>query len=99
MAVVIPIAFFFRSWIFRSYWEGEAVAPREYMIGCIALWASIEIGGLLALLGCIVSGSLIPDIFPAVVAFVLFTPFWPSGQAMVSDVGKERDAELYRHPR
>ena len=60
---------------------------------------AIEIGGLIALVGCFLSNSLMPNLLPAVVAFMLYMPFWPSGEAMTRAVGSEDDPEVFRHPR
>ncbi len=99
IAVSVPLAFFWRDRIFKSYWTGEVVPPRAYLRGMAVVWVTIEIGGLLSLAGCLVAHSLIPNIVPAMVAFVLFTPFWPSGHAMVRAVGTSDDNEIFEHPR
>ena len=65
----------------------------------LILWLTIEVGGVMALLGCLVSGSLLPNLLPAMVAFMLFTPFWPSGRAMTNPVGNDDDFEVYEEPR
>ena len=99
MGLAVPVSFFVRARIFRDYWMGKVVEPRDYLRGMLTVWGTIEIGGIFALVGCAVSGAVIPCILPAMVAFMLFCPFWPSGDAMVSPVGAEDDSELFRHPR
>ncbi len=99
IGVTVPIAFWFRSRLFRDYWSGGVVSPGRYLSGMLSIWVALEIGGLLGLIGCFVSKSLMPSILPALVAFMLFTPFWPSGQAMTRAVGSYEDSELFKHPR
>ncbi len=99
LALAVPLSFFLRSREFRAYWTGERVTPSHYLKGMLIVWLTMEIGGLAALLGCIVSQSLLPNLLPAMVAFVLFVPFWPSGRAMTSALGNEDDPEKYAEPR
>jgi hypothetical protein len=99
MAVAVPAAFFWRSREFKAYWEGKCVAPGHYLRGMLIIWLTIELGGLMALAGCIATGSLLPNLLPAMVAFMLFTPFWPSGRAMTNPVGNDDDFEIYEEPR
>ncbi|MEX0652894.1 MAG: hypothetical protein WD534_00280 [Phycisphaeraceae bacterium] len=99
LLVVTPAAFLLRYHLFKSYYEGRPVDPASYLKGMLTIWLAPEIGGIIALLGVLLSGSLLPGLLPAAVAFMLFTPFWPSGQAMVARVGAEDDEQVFRRPR
>jgi hypothetical protein len=99
LAVAVPAAFFWRSREFKAYWEGKCVSPARYLRGMLTLWLAIEVGGVMALAGCLVSNGLTPNLLPAMVAFMLFTPFWPSGRAMTHPVGDDDDFEVYEEPR
>jgi hypothetical protein len=100
MITVVPASIFWRSWHFRAYWSGDCVAPRSYLIGMLGVWATIEIGGLASLIGCIVTRSLLPTMLPALVAFMLFVPLWPSGRSMICHhKGDSDDPETYEEPR
>jgi len=99
LRTAIPGAFVLRSHCFKSYWQGRTVEPRSYLRGMVTVWLAMEIGGLIALTGCLVSGQLLPGLMSAAVAFMLFTPFWPSGHAMTDPVGAVDDDEVFRHPR
>jgi len=99
LGVAVPASFFIRSRYFRDYWAGGLTNPTDYLRGSLIVWVTIEIGGLISLLGCFMSNALMPNVLLAVVAFVLFTPFWPSGEAMTVALGAEDDAEIMRHPR
>ena len=99
LALAVPAAFFWRSRIFKAYWSGQVVAPRDYLKGMLTIWLALETAGLIGLSGCLVSGSILPCLLPALVAFMVFIPFWPSGRAMSRPVGNEDDAELYEEPR
>lgn len=100
LALAVPAAIFWRSKVFRRYWNGEVVRPREYLRGMIGVWVTIEIGGLLSLFGCLMSNTLMPCMLPAAVAFMFFTPLYPSGSAMVRrNVGNAEDPARYEEPR
>jgi hypothetical protein len=99
IAVGLPAAFFVRSRLFKDYWEGKVVSPKDYLRGMMTIWLTLEIIGVFSLLGCIVTGSLVPCMVPALLAFMFFAPFWPSGDAMVNAVGASDDAEVFKHPR
>jgi hypothetical protein len=99
LLVVVPLASFWRSRLFKPYWSGETVAPRKYLLGMVILWLSFEVGGFISLIGCLVSHSLLPNLLPAMVAFGLFMPLWPSGRSMTHHVGNQDDPETYEEPR
>lgn len=99
LLVTVPAAFMLRNYVFRAYWENQPVSPRSYLRGMLTIWLAPEIGGLIALAGCWASGEWMPNLLPAAVAFVLFTPFWPTGRAMYEPVGHEEDDEYFRYPR
>jgi hypothetical protein len=99
MALGVPGAFFWRSRIFRGYWTGRFVSPRDYLVGMGTIWMSLEIGGLIALIGCLASHTLLPNLLPALLAFMLFTPLWPNGHSMIRPLHDERDPAHYEDPR
>ncbi|HVT90583.1 MAG TPA: hypothetical protein VHD56_17140 [Tepidisphaeraceae bacterium] len=99
MVFAVPLAFFGRSRLFKGYWAGEIVPPREYLMGMILIWGAMEIGGLFALAGCLISGTLLPNLLPALLAFMLFTPLWPNGHAMTRPLVNEHDPGEYEEPR
>jgi hypothetical protein len=69
------------------------------LFGMLAIWAALEFGGIIALLGCFVDHSLLPNLLPALVAFMFFVTLWPSGKSMVRSIGNEEDAGVYEEPR
>lgn len=96
----IPMAFYIRSKLyFRSYWEGKPVSPRQYLRGMLLVWTVIELAGILSLVGCIVSGELIPNLIPALLAFVVFITQWPNASAMTEVTGNKDDPSVFQHPR
>jgi hypothetical protein len=99
LIVVVPAAIFWRSRLFRSYWTGQCVSPKSYLIGMISVWVTLEIGGIFSLIGCLMTQSMLPNLLPALVAFMLFTPLWPSGRAMICCRGNTDDPEAYEEPR
>jgi hypothetical protein len=99
IALVVPAGFFVRARIYRKFWRGGVVTPREYLTGMLAVWGTLEFGGLFSLVGCLLNNHLMPNMLPAALCFVLFTPFWPSGLAMVRPVGTQDDSTVFAHPR
>ncbi|MFA9477591.1 hypothetical protein ACERK3_04705 [Phycisphaerales bacterium AB-hyl4] len=99
LLLATPGAFLLRHHVYRSYWEGRSVDPESYLKGMITIWIAPEVGGIIALVGVLFSGTLLPNLLPAAVAFMLFAPFWPTGRAMVDTVGAADDDEVFRHPR
>ncbi|MGA3066205.1 MAG: hypothetical protein ABSF29_05080 [Tepidisphaeraceae bacterium] len=99
LLVAGPGSFFARSNIFKAYWSGQTVSPGKYFSGMLLIWLALEIGGLFSLAGCLVDRQLLPNLFPALVAFMFYVTFWPSGRAMVRQTGNLEDAALYEEPR
>jgi hypothetical protein len=99
LLVVVPASFFWRGRLFKTYWSGHPIPPAKYLHGMLAIWSALEFGGIIALLGCIVERALLPNLLPALIAFMFFVTLWPSGKAMVSSVGHEEDASVYEEPR
>lgn len=100
MAIAIPASIFARSRLFRAYWQGESVAPRVYLMGMTLVWATIVVSGLASMVGCMMSGTLLPNLVPALVAFVVYLTMWPSGRVMIGErQGLSEDPEHYEEPR
>lgn len=98
-ALAVPAAFFLQGRAFKGYWQGHCVDPRSYLRGMLSIWMSLELSGLLALVGCWVTGTMIPTMLPALVAFILFVPLWPNGHAMTRPLVSEHDGADYEEPR
>jgi hypothetical protein len=99
LIVVVPIAFFFRGRMFKSYESGHPVEPIKYLYGMLAIWTALEFGGIISLLGCFINHSLLPNMAPALAAFMFYVTLWPSGKSMVRHVGNVEDASIYEEPR
>ncbi len=99
LGLSVPLAFWLRSYCFKSYWQGRVVEPRSYIKGMVWIWGSLVLGALLALLGVLLSGQLMPGLLVAGLALMLYLPFWPSGRAMTLPVGGEDDDQVFLHPR
>ena len=94
-----PLSFFWRGHVWQAYWAGKPVTPGKYLFGMMSIWLALEFGGLLSLVGCIVDHSLLPNLLPALVAFMFFVTLWPSGRAMFKTCGNENDPQVYEEPR
>jgi hypothetical protein len=100
LAVGVPGAYFVRSRLFfRDFWAGRPVTPRQYFYGMVLIWTVIEIAGVFSLLGCLFTGELVPNIIPALFAFILFITQWPNASAMTESTGQKADSTVFRHPR
>ena len=100
LLIVVPVAFFWRGHVFKAYWSGRPVTPHKYVYGMLSVWLALVIGGIYSLIGCYVEHSLLPNLLPALVAFMFYVTLWPSGRAMVRHtVGATDDPEVYEEPR
>jgi hypothetical protein len=99
LILVVPASLFWRSHIFKAYWHGQTVSPRDYLHGMISVWVALEIGGLFSLAGCIVGANLLPCLLPALIAFMFYILLWPNGRAMSHTTGGSDDAAIYEEPR
>jgi len=97
--VAAPAALFWRSHVFKAYWAGQAVPPRQYVNGMVTVWVILEIAGIASLIGCMVTHSLLPCLLPALAAFMFFVVLWPTGHAMTRPVGNTDDHAVYEEPR
>ena len=91
--------FFWQAHLFRSYYSGNPVHPHNYLFGMLLVWMALEFGGLFSLFGCLVYGSLLPNLLPALVAFMFFVASYPTGRSMTGHSGDSQDPEVYQTPR
>ena len=99
LLLAVPASFFWRGHVFKAYWSGQPVSPGNYLFGMLSIWVALEIGGLFSLIGCYVYNSVLPDLLPALVAFMFYVTLWPSGRAMVHRGGNLEDPQNYEEPR
>lgn len=99
LLVVVPLSFFWRGHMFKAYWSGQLIPPKKYLYGMLSMWAALVFGGIFSLLGCFADRSLLPNLLPALVAFMFYVTLWPSGRAMVKHTGQSEDPGRYQEPR
>jgi hypothetical protein len=99
LVVGIPAALFYRRHLCGAYFRGEDVPPRQYLVGMLTVWLALEVGMIVSILGCYVSASILPDLLPAIAAFVFFITLWPTGKMMATHVGNSNDPQIYEPPR
>jgi hypothetical protein len=99
LLAVVPLSFFWRAHLFKSYYSGNPLRPHNYLLGMLWVWVALEIGGLVSLFGCLIDRSLLPGLLPALVAFMFFVTFYPTGRCMTRGSGDSQDPEIYQTPR
>ena len=71
-----------KSHVFKSAWERREADPDIYFRGLLSIWAVLQIGGVLGLLACFFSGSLLPGMLIAAVMLALTLAVRPSRAAL-----------------
>jgi len=99
LAMAVPAAFFWRNHLFRDYLAGGTISPRQYLEGMMTVWVVLAVGGVIAILGCILTNTLVPNVVPGAVALVLYMLYWPSGRTMSRPLRNEHDPAEYEDPR
>jgi hypothetical protein len=99
LAFAVPAALFYRRHVCAAYARGGMVAPRQYLQGMLTVWLTLEIGVVVPIVGCYVTGSFLPVLLPAAVAFVFLITLWPAGRMMIGRGGASEDPETYQPPR
>jgi hypothetical protein len=92
-------AFFWRDHSFKGYSQGKRVEPGKYLVGTIGIGLALSTSGIFSLVGCIVTGAMVPNLIPALMALLVFVLLWPTGHAMVRSVGHLQDPQIYEEPR
>jgi hypothetical protein len=98
LALAVPASLFWRGRVFKPYWEGQTVQPGKYLRGMATVWTALALGGIVSLAGCVATGSLAPNLMPAMISLILFLTLWPGGRAMIRRVGNIEDPGLYEEP-
>lgn len=99
LVLAVPAMFFLRKHLFRDYWLGKPVEPGKYIAATVTAGVALAIGGIISLIGCLVTNELMPNLIPAFLALVLFALHWPTGKAMLKGCGPGVDEAHYEEPR
>ncbi len=99
LLVVLPGLFFLRGHLFRDYWLGRPVPPSKYVLATILIGVALATGGIISLIGCLVTDAFMPNLIPGLLSLLLFVLHWPTGRAMIKTVGNEHDQQEYEEPR
>ncbi|HUB24758.1 MAG TPA: hypothetical protein VL992_04960 [Tepidisphaeraceae bacterium] len=99
LAIIVPGSFFLRGHLLKDYWLGRPVPPKNYVLATIAGGAALAVGGILSLIGCLLTGSFVPNLIPGALALFLFLIHLPTGRAMIRNSGNQDDPEVYEEPR
>lgn len=71
-----------RSYCFRALWDGRPVEPGSYLKGMYQVWGVLVVGALLAVLGALLMGAVLPGGLVVLVALMLLVFARPSGRAL-----------------
>ena len=71
-----------RSYCFRALWDSRPVEPGSYLKGMYQVWGVLVVGALLAVLGTLLMGSMLPGGLVALGAVVLLVFAKPDGRAL-----------------
>jgi hypothetical protein len=65
----------------------------------VAVWGALELGMALALIGCYATGSFLPGLAPAIVAYLFLVTLWPNGEMLTGRAGATEDPDGHEQPR
>ena len=82
--IVVIVVLAAKSHVFKSAWERREADPDIYSRGLLTIWAVLQIGGVLGLLACFLSNSLLPGLLIAAVMLSLTLAIRPSAAALRS---------------
>lgn len=71
-----------RSYCFRALWDGRPVEPGSYLKGMYQVWGVLAVGALLAVLGALLMGAVLPGGLVVLVSGLLLVFVRPSGRAL-----------------
>ena len=71
-----------RSYCFQAVWDGRAVEPGSYLKGMYQVWGVLVVGALLAVLGAVLMGAVLPGGLVVLGALLLLVFARPSGRAL-----------------
>jgi len=99
LVLAVPAALFYRRHLWKTFFRGKSVTPGHYLTGMLVLWMTLEVGILVPLIHCEATGSYLPGLVPAIVAYVFFLTLWPIGNMMLDHTGIVEDPQKYQEPR
>lgn len=71
-----------RGYCFRALWDGRPVEPGSYLKGMYQVWGVLVIGALLAVLGAVLMGAVLPGGLVVLFTLMLLVFSRPSGRAL-----------------
>ncbi len=80
--LVVPTMLFIKGHVIRAGWESRPADPATYFKGLMIVWATIEIGAVLALIGCMVSEATLPGGLLAGILLTLLVAMRPAAAAL-----------------
>lgn len=71
-----------RGYCFRALWDGRPVEPGSYLKGMYQVWGVLAFAALLAVLGSLLMGAVLPGALVVLVALMLLVFARPNGRSL-----------------
>ncbi|MEM1026991.1 MAG: hypothetical protein AAGJ38_02815 [Planctomycetota bacterium] len=80
--IAVPAAILIKGQVVKAAWSSRPADPESYLKSLIVVWGAIEIGAVLALIGCMFSGALMPGGLLAGILLALLFVLRPAEEAL-----------------
>ncbi|MEM9753756.1 MAG: hypothetical protein AAF916_10270 [Planctomycetota bacterium] len=80
--LAVPAALLVKGQVVKAAWSSRPTDPEAYLRSLMVVWGAIEIGAVLALIGCLFSGALMPGGLLAGVLLAMLFLLRPSEEAL-----------------
>jgi hypothetical protein len=84
LLIVVLASYFWRGRLFRDYWLGHPMPPRKYVLATTIAGLALGLGGILSLIGFLITYSPMPNLIPGFLAMVLYVLCVPKPRAVES---------------
>lgn len=85
--IAVPAAVFIKGDVLRAAWSPRPAEPVGYLKGLVLVWGTIEIGAVLALIGCLIDGAVLPGGLLASILLAVLFVLRPSSGALGRGLG------------
>ncbi|MEM8783734.1 MAG: hypothetical protein AAGE65_12885 [Planctomycetota bacterium] len=82
--IAVPAALMLKGQVVKAAWSSRPADPEAYLRSLVVVWAAIEVGAVLALIGCLLAGALMPGGLLAGVLLAMLFVLRPAEDALGS---------------